>query len=291
MTYVVTGAKGQLGRALVKYLSLNDIDHVALDSKQLDITNADQVYKVISTLKPRVIINAAAWTDVDGAEINKDVAFEVNGKGVENLAIAAKKSKSILTHISTDYVFSGAFDQPLNENSELKPESIYGLSKAAGELAIKKVYPEGSYIVRTAWLYSEYGKNFAKTMCRLALSSNEKVQVVSDQIGQPSNANDLAAQLVKLMDSKAKFGIYHGTNLGHASWYQFAQEIFRLAGADVNRVVPISSKEYLSLAKRPTYSVLAQDAWRDISISPMQDWRVALQNSMPEILRSVDVKQ
>ena len=153
------------------------------------------------------------------------------------------------------------------------------------------MYPERSFIVRTAWLYSEYGENFAKTMCALALSSNLKVRVVSDQIGQPSNANDLAAQLVKLIESNAKFGIYHGTNSGHASWYEFAREIFKIAGADTNRVVPVLAREYSSSVKRPMYSVLAQDAWHDIPIPPMQDWRTALEKSMPAIIRSINVKE
>ena len=172
----------------------------------------------------------------------------------------------------------------------MNPQSVYGHSKAAGELAIGKIYPEGSYIVRTAWLYSEFGKNFARTMCNLAISSDKDVNVVNDQIGQPTNANQLAAQLIDLVNSGAGFGVYHATNSGQASWFEFAQEIFKLSGADVGRVIPVSSGAFPRPAKRPHYSVLSHDSWVNSRISPMSDWKSALGKSFPAILDSIKMQ-
>ena len=291
MMWVVTGASGQLGLALAKQLTLEGIDFIALDSKQLDITNVDQVNEVISRISPQIIVNTAAWTDVDGAENKSKLAFAVNEKGVKNLALAAKFTNSTLMHISTDYVFSGESDQPFHELAQLDPQSVYGCSKAAGELVIKEVYSGGSYVVRTAWLYSEYGKNFAKTMCSLALNSDHEVPVVDDQVGQPTNAQDLASQMVLLANSGADFGIYHGTNSGQSSWFEFAREIFRLSGADVNRVIGVSSSQYPTLAKRPKYSVLGHKSWSRQGLAPMQAWKTSLERALPGILNSVGCEE
>jgi dTDP-4-dehydrorhamnose reductase len=287
---MLIGSSGQLGQALTKQLVLDGVDFIALDSKQLDITRVDDVNQVVSSIRPEILINAAAFTDVDQAERNLKAAFEVNAMGVENLAVAARNARSIFIHVSTDYVFSGKSNRPYQEGSPIDPQSVYGRSKAAGELVVKEVYSESSYILRTAWLYSEFGKNFAKTMCRLAIESNKEVKVVDDQIGQPSNANDVARQLIKLVNAEAKFGIYHCTNIGHATWFEFAQEIFKHIGADIERVIPVSSGEFSRLAKRPQYSVLDQNAWKDTAIAPMQHWQIALKESMPAILNSIKVQ-
>jgi len=291
MTWVVTGAGGQLGLALSKQLTLEGVDFIPLLSNQLDITNIDQVNEVISRLKPRIIVNTAAWTDVDRAEKNKESVFAVNEKGVENLALAAKVADSIFIQISSDYVFSGESNEPVNVLSKLEPKNVYGFSKAAGEIAVREVYSEGSYIVRTAWLYSEFGKNFAKTMCRLAIESNKEVKVVSDQVGQPSNANDLARQLIRLVKTNANFGIYHGTNAGQASWYEFANQIFKLCAADTGRLISVPTSEFPRSANRPKYSVLGHSAWDAVGIPPMQDWKTALEQSMSGILASVQMEE
>lgn len=290
MSWLVTGARGQLGNAITRELDLRAIEYVAFGSDDLDVTNAEKANEIFEKIKPEVVLNAAAWTDVDGAESNRDAAFAVNGDAVANLALATAQAGALLVHVSTDYVFSGQSDQPWEEDSPIDPQSVYGHSKAAGEFAIGKFYPERSYIVRTAWLYSEFGKNFAKTMCNLAISSEKEVKVVNDQIGQPTNAKELAAQLIKLVDSGARFGIYHGTNSGQASWFEFAQEIFKLSGADVGRVTPVSSGEFPRPAKRPNYSVLGHDSWASSGISPMSDWKSALQESMPAILDSIKMQ-
>ena len=290
MTWLVTGANGQLGRALTRELDLRAIEYVAFGSDALDVTNTEKVNQIFEKVKPDVVVNAAAWTDVDGAESNRDAAFAVNGDGVANLATASAQAAAILVHVSTDYVFSGQADQPWPEDAPIDPQSVYGHSKAAGELAIGTIYPERSYIVRTAWLYSEFGKNFAKTMCTLAISSDKEVTVVNDQVGQPSNANELASQLIDLVHSGTKFGLYHGTNSGQASWFEFAQEIFKLSGADVGRLTPVSSSQFPRPATRPSYSVLSHNSWASSGIAPMGDWKKALEKSMPAILHSIKMQ-
>jgi dTDP-4-dehydrorhamnose reductase len=290
MTWLVTGANGQLGKALTRELDLRGIVYAAFGSDTLDITNTESVNQIFEKIKPDVVINTAAWTDVDGAESNRDAAFEVNGVGVANLARASTHAAAVLVHVSTDYVFSGQSDQPWTEDSPLDPQSVYGHSKAAGELAIGTIYPERSYIVRTAWLYSEFGKNFAKTMCNLAVSSDKEVKVVNDQVGQPTNANELAAQLIDLVGSRAAFGIYHGTSSGQTSWFEFAQEIFKLCDADVHRVTAVSSSQFPRPAKRPNFSVLSHASWAKSGIAPMADWKTVLEKSMPAIVNSVKMQ-
>lgn len=290
MTWLVTGANGQLGRALTRELDLRAIEYAAFGSDSLDVTNTENVNQIFEKIKPDVVINAAAWTDVDGAESNRDAAFEVNGVGVANLARASTHAASVLVHVSTDYVFSGQADQPWPEDAPIDPQSVYGHSKAAGELAVGSIYPERSYIVRTAWLYSEFGKNFAKTMCNLAISSDKEVKVVNDQVGQPTNANELAAQLIDLVGSGAAFGTYHGTSSGQTSWFEFAQEIFKLCAADVHRVTAVSSSQFPRPAKRPNFSVLSHASWAKSGIAPMADWKTALEKSMPAIVNSVKMQ-
>jgi dTDP-4-dehydrorhamnose reductase len=152
-------------------------------------------------------------------------------------------------------------------------------------------YPKNSFIVRTAWLYSPWGKNFAKTMSKLALKGDREVRVVNDQVGQPTSASDLAKQLVELGLSNSPAGIYHGTNSGQATWFEFAQEIFKLSGVDVGRVTPVSSSEYQRPAKRPSYSVLSHDAWASTSVEPLRDWRIALAEAMPDIISAVKAEE
>ena len=287
MTWLITGASGQLGLAMQSELKARDIQFLALTSKDLDITNFDTVDKIFSDKSPNVVVNCAAWTDVDSAETNGDLAFAVNGLGTKNLALASKDSRAIFVHISTDYVFSGENNAPWQENDEPNPASVYGSSKRAGELFIEELYPERSYIVRTAWLYSSNGENFAKTMAKLALSGANKVKVVNDQFGQPTLASDLAKQIVDLVTAKKSFGIYHGTNSGSTTWFEFAQTIFELASQEKSNVIPVSTSEFLRPAKRPNYSVLGHEQWRNSGLEEMRDWKSALTNEMPAILNQL----
>ena len=287
MTWLITGSKGQLGLALQAELTNQGIDYAATDSSQLDITKPLQVNQLVESLKPEVIINAAAWTDVDGAETNKDVAYQVNAVGPQNLAIAAKQVGARLVQVSTDYVFSGENNAPWGEDAAHNPQSVYGSTKSEGENLVLRELPNAVYIVRTAWLYSADKKNFAKTMTKLALNGDAEVRVVNDQVGQPTLAAGLAKQIVKLVLSAAPAGIYHGTNGGQATWFEFAQEIFRLAGVDVSRVVPVSTSEFPRPAKRPSYSVLSHDRWRETDVAEMRDWKAALAEAMPTIILAV----
>ena len=287
MKWLITGGQGQLGLALQAELGELGIHYVATDSAQLDITNQLLVDQLVGSVKPMVIINAAAWTDVDSAESNESAAYQVNAVGPQNLAIAAEKQGARLVQVSTDYIFSGESSAPWSEASEHNPKSVYGSTKSEGEKLVLKELPNATYIVRTAWLYSADKKNFAKTMTKLALNSSGEVRVVNDQVGQPSLAADLAKQIVKLVQSAAPVGIYHGTNSGQATWFEFAQEIFRLAGADVSRIVPVSTSEYPRPAKRPAFSVLGHENWAKTKVAPMRDWRIALQEAMPTIISAV----
>ena len=287
MTWLITGGSGQLGIAVSLELGEREILFDAWSSGDLNITQGPIVRDVIAKLSPTVIVNCAAWTDVDGAENHETDAVRVNGDGPENLALAANLSTSKLIHISTDYVFSGGSQSPWQVADEINPQSAYGRTKARGESRVLAINPENSFVVRTAWLYSPWGRNFAKTMTKLAIKGEGEVRVVNDQVGQPTSAMDLAKQLVYLGLSTSQAGIYHGTNSGQATWFEFAQEIFKLAGADVGRVTPISSSEYLRPAKRPSYSVLSHDAWASTSVEPLRDWRIALADAMPEIIFAV----
>jgi dTDP-4-dehydrorhamnose reductase len=211
----------------------------------------------------------------------------VNGDGAENLALAAKNCGAKLIQVSTDYVFSGESMTPWQIGDAVNPQSAYGRTKADGERRVLSAYAENSSIVRTAWLYSPWGKNFAKTMTRLAINGDGEVRVVSDQMGQPTSATDLATQLVELGLSNSPAGIHHGTNSGQGTWFEFAQEIFKLVGADTNRVIPVSSSEYPQPAKRPSNSVLSHDGSAKTTVQPMRDWRIALEEAMPAIISAV----
>jgi dTDP-4-dehydrorhamnose reductase len=291
MTWLITGGSGQLGIAVSQELGLRGLEFSAWGSKDLDITKSPIVLDLISKLSPKVIINCAGWTDVDGAECNEQSASRVNSEGAGNVALAAKVIAAKLIHISTDYVFSGLGETPWKVDDAINPQSAYGQSKAEGEKGVLTIYPERTTIVRTAWLYSPWGKNFAMTMTKLAINGDEKVRVVDDQVGQPTSAIDLAQQLIVLGLSTSPVGIYHGTNSGQATWYEFAQEIFELAGEDVARVIPVSSSEYPRPAKRPAYSVLSHEAWEKTSIMPMRHWRNALADAMPAIISAVNAEE
>jgi dTDP-4-dehydrorhamnose reductase len=291
MTWLITGGSGQLGIAVSQELAARGALFTAWDSTDLDITKGPIVRDFISNLSPKVILNCAAWTDVDGAEIHESQASRVNCDGAENVSIAAKECGAKLIHISTDYVFSGASNLPWEVEGKINPQSAYGRSKAEGERRVIKTYPENSSVVRTAWLYSPWGKNFAKSMTRLAITGEGEVRVVNDQMGQPTSAKDLAKQLVALGLSNSPPGIYHGTNSGEGTWFEFAWEIFKLIGADVNRVVPVSSSEYPRPAKRPTYSVLSHEEWAKTAVQPLRDWRIALAEAMPSIILSIEAEE
>ncbi|GAB3029798.1 dTDP-4-dehydrorhamnose reductase [Parafrigoribacterium mesophilum] len=269
--YLITGAAGMLGEDLQAAFSGRDV--TALSRAELDITDLDAV--TAAAAGHDVIINAAAYTKVDDAETNEDLAFAVNATGAANLARAAAGNGARLVQVSTDYVFDGTATSPYSEDAPLNPVSAYGRTKAAGEQLVSELHRSGTFIVRAAWLYGAHGPNFAKTMLRLA-SDHDTVSVVDDQIGQPTWTLDLARQVVALLDADAPAGIYHATNSGSGSWFDFAQAVFREAGLDPARVKPTDSSHFVRPAPRPAYSVLGHESWAHTGLAPLRDWRDAL---------------
>lgn len=290
MTWLIAGGTGQLGKALSFVLTEREIEFIALGSKDLDIRSADNTFERVGVLKPSVVVNAAAWTDVDAAESNVDDAHAVNAEGARNLVLAAKSASAVFVQVSTDYVFSGSGSKPWKEHDVREPTCVYGKTKLAGEDEVMSNYSEGSYVFRTAWLYSQWGKNFVKTMTKLAIEGNSDVRVINDQFGQPTFAIDLANRIVDSVVQKLSFGIYHTTNLGQASWYEFAQEVFKLAAADTDRILPLPSSEFPRPAKRPSFSVLSNDSWERTPLANMRDWESALSDAMPAILSAVEAE-
>lgn len=276
MRVLVTGANGQLGTELVDlYAARGGAEVLGVDLPDLDITSADSVASSFSAFRPEVVINCAAWTAVDAAEENEESALVVNGEGPAVLARACRNAGAWMVQVSTDYVFAGDASTPYSEDATPDPRSAYGRTKLAGEIAVQSELPDAHYIVRTAWLYGHEGSNFVKTMLRLE-SERETIDVVDDQIGQPTYAVDLAAQIAALVDARPAAGIFHGTNSGEVSWHGFTQEIFRLIGADPARVIAVTSEQFVRPAPRPAYSVLGHDRWQEVGLGEMRDWRLAI---------------
>lgn len=269
--YLITGAAGMLGRDLQELLA--DEAVTALSRRELDVADAAAVAAAV--VGHDVIVNAAAYTKVDDAESHEEDALRVNALGAENLAVAAASAGAVLVQVSTDYVFDGSATTPYAEDAPLAPVSAYGRTKAEGERRALAAHPEGTLIVRTAWLYGRHGPNFAATMLRLA-AERETLTVVDDQRGQPTWTGDLAAQIVALVETGARSGAFHGTASGETSWFGFARAIFEEAGLDPQRVQPTDSSSFARPAPRPAYSVLGHDAWSGVGLAPLRDWREGL---------------
>ncbi len=277
MIVIVLGAAGQLGQAIQSISSITDIQFHFFDSHQLDITNIDKVNVVFDALKPDFCINAAAYTAVDKAEIEIEKADLVNRIAVKNIVSACVKHDTTLLHVSTDFVFDGEKNVPYLESDPANPTGIYGVSKRNGEIEIERSMSK-YFIVRTSWLYSDFGQNFKKTMLRLA-KEKESLSVVNDQIGSPTNARDLAAVLIEILKSRSEnYGIYHFSNKGYTSWYGFAKKIFEVNHVSID-LKGISTSGYPTLAKRPKYSVLdTSKIEKEFNIS-IRSWEEALQKN------------
>lgn len=275
MNILLMGAKGQLG---IDLMSALEPDHTVTpwDVGELDITDLSAVVSAVRALKPDLILNAAAYTDVDGCESHEELAYRVNAIGPRNLAIGALETGAEILHISTDFVFDGEKETPYLEFDETNPRCVYGKTKLAGERAIREVTPR-HYILRTAWLYGHNGHNFVKTMLRLA-SERDTVSVVDDQVGTPTATWDLIDAITAVMGSGA-YGTYHATCEGACSWYDFAAAIFRYAGVSVN-LMPTTSEALGRPAKRPAYSVLDNFMLRHQRQVTLRDWETALKAYM-----------
>jgi dTDP-4-dehydrorhamnose reductase len=284
-----------LGRDLTALLTARGDEFTALTRTDLDLTDADATSSAVASVKPDVVVNCAAWTAVDAAEDHETEALAVNGKGAANLAAACASTGALLVHPSTDYVFDGHASTPYPENAPTVPAGAYGRTKLAGEQAVRAALPDASYVVRTAWLYGAHGKNFVKTMLRLARNGTAP-GVVADQHGQPTWTADVATQVTALIDKSAPPGTYHATSSGQTTWFGFADEIFRLyqdqdqdQEEDPERILvsprPITTADYPTPAQRPAYSVLSHDAWHAAGIQPIGDWKDALRRAFPVLLR------
>jgi dTDP-4-dehydrorhamnose reductase len=268
---LVTGSEGQLGSDLLKILPAKH-QVIGCDIQDWDITDLKSTLENVGRIRPEVLVNAAAYTDVDGCELNPDLAYRVNTLGAHNLAIACQKLGAVMVHVSTDFVFDGEKGSPYLEFDQPRPLSVYGKSKLASEQWVAAVL-NTYFIVRTAWLYGKKGKNFVKTILKLA-EEKDVLRVVDDQVGSPTYSWDLAQKIAELIETEA-YGIYHVTNSGQTSWCEFAKEILRLAGKNV-KVEPISSEELARPAARPALSVLRNYCLEQRGFSLPRDYREAL---------------
>ena len=272
MRTLITGAKGQLGQDLMTVFAGHDVDGIDIDT--VDITDFDAVREEMGRFKPQIVIHPAAYTDVDGCEINQETAYKVNAVGTANIAIAANQVDAAVLYVSTDYVFDGVGTKPYLESDPVNPQSIYGKTKLAGELAIQTLTNK-FYIARTAWLYGHGGNNFVKTIQKLAAEKG-RLKVVNDQQGSPTFALDLANKIKEIVDG-GQLGIYHVTNSGQCSWYDFAKEIVKSSGIEAE-VSPCATEEFPRPAKRPAYSVLANNNLQLRGFCAMRPWQEALKS-------------
>lgn len=281
MNVLVTGANGQLGSEIKELVAnYSKLEFKFKDLPELDICDAKSLNLFIKVHNINAVINCAAYTAVDKAEENFEISEQVNSLGVKNLVNALEKVNGKLIHISTDYVFDGTNHKPYLETDTTKPQSVYGKTKLNGELAMKQIKPANSIIIRTSWVYSKFGNNFVKTMLRLAKTKDE-ISVVFDQIGSPTNAFDLAQAILKILPQiKNKSPeIYHYSNEGVCSWYDFAKAIFEINGSST-KVNKIDSKQYPTAAKRPYYSVLDIGKIKYVYQIKILNWRKSLNNNL-----------
>ncbi len=274
----VIGSKGMLGHDLMKVLA--DKSARGFSRPELDVTNRSAVRDAIQGFK--TVINASAYTRVDDAEIHQEEAFAVNSEGAHNIALACRHHGSRLIHVSTDYVFDGGSATPFSEDHPKRPQSVYGRSKAEGEEKALHANPNHTMILRTAWLYGAHGPNFVKTILNVARQS-ETVSVVTDQVGQPTWSQDLAFMIRTLIESDVQSGIFHGTNAGQASWWDFAREIFSRASLETSRVLPTTSAEMVRPAQRPAWSVLGHDNWVNNGLPLPRTWQAAFEEAWEQV--------
>ena len=279
MKIVVTGVRGQLGYDVVLELNNRGHEAVGIDVAELDITDAAAVDAFFESVRPDALIHCAAYTATEKAEEEPDVCRKVNAEGTKNLAVACKKVNAKMLYISTDYVFDGEGDTPFKINDKIAPLSIYGKTKYEGEAFVREIL-DNYFIVRISWVFGINGKNFIRTMLKLA-EQRDTVSVVCDQIGSPTYTKDLSPLLVSMIESE-KYGTYHATNEGYCSWHDLASETFRVAGLNMN-VIPVSSDAFPSKIKRPENSRLDKSALDENGFSRLPDWKDAVKRYVAEL--------
>ncbi len=274
---LVTGSKGQLGQCIKKIeKNYPDLNFVHSDASELDITEKEDLQRFFSSKHPDFVINCAAYTNVEKAEKEPKKAFKINAEGVKNLAEICSEQNSTLIHISTDYVFDGEKTSPYNEEDVSNPINEYGKSKLAGEIYVQETL-EKHYIIRTSWLYSEFGHNFFKTILKKS-ETEQELTIVTSEIGTPTNANDLAKFILDLIiKNNQKYGTYHFSNFGEATWYDFAEEILRVSGK-LESIMLKKTDNYPTFARRPKYSVLSKDKGIKTFKQDVLDWKNSLRN-------------
>lgn len=272
MKVLVTGAGGQLGYDVIKRLEENSIECLSVDREEFDITNETQTKESITNYKPDVVVHCAAYTAVDKAEEERDLCYTINVLGTRYIAKACQEIDAKMFYISTDYVFDGKGDKPFEVTDKPNPINYYGQTKYEGELEVQKLLDK-YFVIRASWMFGNNGNNFVKTMLRLGKERSE-INVVEDQVGSPTYTYDLA-KLVAGMIQTEKFGVYHATNEGYCSWYEFACEIFKQAGLNV-KVNPIKTEDYPTKAKRPKNSRLRKHCIEDAGFNKLLYWNESL---------------
>ena len=281
------GGTGQLGQSLRNQILKSDIKFIAPSSSDLDIRDFQKTRNYIVDYNPSNIINCSGWTNVAKAESNTLEANILNGYAVNNLIQISRDISSTLVHISTDYVFSGSKTLPYLVNDKVDPINAYGVSKVIGEQLIQESNAEKFYIFRTAWLYSEFGANFVKTIISKYNAGQNQIKVVNDQFGNPTFATDLASQIIQSIRLNIPYGIYHAVNNGTASWYDLAVQTLNYLGNSSNVIHGISSNEYMSEVPRPQYTSLDTSKWSDLDIPGMRSWEEALSLAVPKIIQNM----
>lgn len=279
MRVLVTGVKGQLGYDVVKELEKRNLEAVGVDIEEMDITDADSVRRVITEAQVEAVIHCAAYTAVDAAEENETVCRKINVEGTENIARVCKDLNLKMMYISTDYIFSGEGERPWEPSDQAGPKSVYGQTKYEGELKVKE-FVEKFFIVRIAWVFGINGKNFVKTMLQVG-KTHDTLTVVNDQFGSPTYTYDLARLLVDMIVTE-KYGIYHATNEGICTWYDFACAIFKEAGMNVT-VKPVTSAEYGAKANRPSNSRMSKEKLVEEGFEKLPTWQDALHRYIGEL--------
>lgn len=286
-TILVTGADGQVGREL-RYLAATDPRTFYFTGRnELDITNADQINEYFERIRPQYCFNCAAYTAVDRAETDAATAARINTEAAVHLATACLRYGTRLVQLSTDYVYHNDWNRPLTEEAPTDPRGVYAKTKLSGDEIVRRLLPDGSLVLRTSWVYSSFGNNFVKTMLRLGAERDE-LGIIYDQIGSPTYARDLAGAMLRITEKGRPFqsGIYHYSNEGVCSWYDFAHAIFEISGLKV-RLRPILTAQYPTPAERPPFSLLSKEKFKAAFGMEVPYWRDSLRRCLAELQRTV----
>ena len=279
---VILGSKGQLGGILTRQLSMANFKVTGLNKSELDVTDKTAIRKMINSIRPKFLINCAAWTDVANAENYKNDAYLINCTSLEEITRSCVDYSVKLIHISTDHVFSGTQNSEYKTDAEKNPVNYYGYSKSKGEDLIINSKSLEYWILRTSWLYGNSKSDFVNKILDQYKSSKFPISVVSDQFGHPTYVKDLAERIIVMINLDVAPGIYHASNSGLTSWYEFAREIALKKGLDQNRIIPITTRELGSAVKRPMSASMDFSAWSEVNLEPLRNWQLALQEFIYE---------